>query len=287
MKLKGRVAIITGASQGLGVAIATEFVKQGTGVVICARDENKLLQVKKELEEVAVDGQKIFAMVVDVSNESEVKKIIDFSLTEFKRIDILVNNAGIYGPKGPIEQINSVDWVRAIEINLYGVFYCCKHIIPHMKNNNYGKIINLSGGGATAPLPFISAYAASKAGIVRFTETLAKECDDFKIDINAIAPGALNTRLLDEVLATGPKLVGDAFYKKALEQKKKGGVSLEFGAKLCVFLASAESDGISGRLISAKWDSWQSLAERRVELCESDIYTLRRIIPKDRGKHWD
>ena len=175
MKLKGRVAIITGANQGLGEAIALEFVRQGAGVFICARDKDKLWAVKAKLEKQALKDQKICAMVVDVAHESEVEKLMNAAIVEFGHVDILVNNAGIYGPKGPIEKVNSSDWVKAIEINLCGVFYCCKHIMAHMKKNNYGKIINLSGGGATAPLPFISSYAASKAGVVRFTETLAGE----------------------------------------------------------------------------------------------------------------
>jgi len=234
-----------------------------------------------------VKGQKVRAMVANVSNESEVRGLINAALLEFKRVDILVNNAGIYGPMGPIEKVDSQDWAKAVEINLCGVFYCCKHIVSHMKENNYGKIINLSGGGATAPLPFISAYAASKAGVVRFSETLAGECIDFKIDVNSIAPGALNTRLLDEVLSAGPGVVGKDFYEKALKQKKEGGVPLEVGVELCVFLASSESDGITGRLLSAKWDAWKSLPDHRKELSGSDIYTLRRIIPQDRGKKWD
>lgn len=286
MKLKDRVAVITGANQGLGEAIAMEFVRQGAGVFVCARGKEKLLAVKERLKNIAGKGQKVCAMAVDVSKEAEVKKLINASIAEFNHVDILVNNAGIYGPKGPIEEIDSGDWVKTIEINLCGVFYCCKHVIVHMKKNKYGKIINLSGGGATAPLPFISAYAASKAGVARLTETLAGECSGSGIDINSIAPGALNTRLLDEVLSAGPQSVGKNFYEKALKQKKDGGVPLGLAVGLCVFLASSESDGITGRLISAKWDSWKSLADRRQELTGSDIYTLRRIIPEDRGKNW-
>jgi NAD(P)-dependent dehydrogenase (short-subunit alcohol dehydrogenase family) len=287
MKLKGRTAIITGANQGLGEAIAKEFVRHGADIFICARDRNKLLKVKEKLEKIAGKDQKVRAMAVDVSLESAVEKLMNAAIAEFNHVDILVNNAGIYGPKGPIEKVDSSDWVKAIEINLNGVFFCCKHIMAHMKKKNYGKIINLSGGGATAPLPFISAYAASKAGVVRFTETLAGECKGFKIDVNAVAPGALNTRLLDEVLSVGPDTVGKDFYDKALKQKNDGGVPLEIGVELCVFLASSESDGITGRLISAKWDAWKSLPSRRQELMASDIYTLRRIIPEDRAKKWE
>ena len=135
-------------------------------------------------------------------------------------------------------------------------------------------------------MPFISAYAASKAAIVRFAETLAEEVKDDGIDVNSIAPGALNTRLLDEVLEAGPQKVGKAFYKKALDQKKEGGVPLELGAELSVFLASELSDGITGKLISAVWDPWKTFPEHLDELKKTDIYTLRRIVPKERGMEW-
>jgi NAD(P)-dependent dehydrogenase (short-subunit alcohol dehydrogenase family) len=279
--------LITGASQGLGEAIAVEFARQGAGIFICARNKDNLLTVREKLRAIAHKDQNICARVADVSKEDDVKNLINDAVAELNHIDILVNNAGIYGPKGPIEKINSSEWVKAIEIDLFGVFYCCKYVVEHMKKNNYGKIINISGGGATAPLPFISAYAASKAAVVRFTETLAEECKGLHIDVNSVAPGALNTRLLDEVLSAGPNAVGKAFYEKALRQKKDGGDPLEIGAQLCVFLASSESDGITGRLISAKWDPWSSLAKHRQELIDGDIYTLRRIIPEDRGKKWD
>src|SRR5206468_11879378 len=107
------------------------------------------------------------------------------------------------------------DWVHAIHINLLGTVYCCRAALPLMRRAGAGKIITLSGGGATAPLPRISAYAASKAAVVRFTETLAEELRGTGIDVNAVAPGALNTRLLDEVLAAGPGRVGQQFYERA------------------------------------------------------------------------
>jgi 3-oxoacyl-[acyl-carrier protein] reductase len=157
-------------------------------------------------------------------------------------------------------------------------------ILPQFRSRKYGKIINLSGGGATAPLPRFSAYAASKAAIVRLTETLACELKEDGIDVNAIAPGALNTRLLDEVLAAGPEKVGQDFYERSLKQRDQGGASLARGAALATYLASADSDGITGRLLSAVWDDWAHLGDWREELERSDIYTLRRITPDDRGR---
>jgi NAD(P)-dependent dehydrogenase (short-subunit alcohol dehydrogenase family) len=121
---------------------------------------------------------------------------------------------------------------------------------------------------------------------VRFTETIAEENRDTAIEINAIAPGALNTRLLDEVLAAGPEKVGVPFYQKALSQKKDGGAPLSAGAKLCAYLLSGQSDGITGKLISAIWDPWESFSSHRDDLNRSDVYTLRRILPKERGFTW-
>jgi len=149
----------------------------------------------------------------------------------------------------------------------------------------YGKIVQLSGGGATNPLPGLSAYAASKAAVVRFAETLAQELREHHVDVNSVAPGALNTRMLDEVLAAGPELVGQGFYERALEQQRTGGVPLERGAALAVWLASAASDGVTAKLLSAVWDPWSELPQHLDDLA-SDVYTLRRIVPGDRGLDW-
>ena len=222
----------------------------------------------------------------DVSKPKEVDRLFQRTLREFKTLHILVNNAGVYGPIGPSEEINWDEWVRAVEINLFGLFAACRKAVTIFKKSGYGKIINLSGGGATSPLPNFSAYAASKAAVVRLTETLSEELREHGIDVNAISPGPLNTRLLNRVLESGPGRVGKSFFQKALKQSEEGGVPLEKGAKLCVYLASKASDGITGKLISALWDPWQTLHECKEVLRNSDLYCLRRIVPKDRGFEW-
>lgn len=284
--LLGRNAIITGANQGLGLAIARAYIEQGANVLICARDAQKLQAAYDELKPLTRSGQVIEKIQADVSNQKDVELLIQFSLEKFQQIHILVNNAGVYGPKGKIEDVDWDEWEQAIRINLFGSILVARAILPHFRKYHYGKIIQLSGGGATNPLPFISAYAASKAGIVRFMETLAEETREDHIDINSIAPGALNTRLLDEVLEAGPEAVGKAFYDRAIKQKESGGAPLEKGAELSVFLASPASDGITGKLISAVWDPWKNFPEYLDELKKTDIYTLRRIVPKDRGMDW-
>jgi NAD(P)-dependent dehydrogenase (short-subunit alcohol dehydrogenase family) len=285
--LQGKTALITGASQGFGLAVARAYAGAGANLVLCARDARALEQARAEVAAHGNGGQQVIARTADVSNEHDVAALLDTALAAFPTLDILVNNAGIYGPKGCIEDVDWQEWVKAIEINLFGSVLMCRAVLPHFKARRRGKIIQLSGGGATTPLPRISAYAASKAAVVRFIETLAEEVREYGIDVNAIAPGALNTRLLDEVLAAGPERVGQAFYERALQQQADGGADPARGAALAVFLASARSDGITGKLLSAVWDPWEQLPTHRADLDASDIYTLRRIVPKDRGKNWD
>ena len=284
--LASRPALITGASQGLGLAIARTFVRAGADVFLCARDADKLEQSRAALAAESAAGQRILATPADVSVEADVARVARIALEAFPDLLVLVNNAGIYGPMGPIEDASWASWVKAVEVNLLGSVLMCRAVIQHFKRQGRGKIIQISGGGATNPLPNISAYAASKAAIVRFAETLAEELRPHCVDVNTVAPGALNTRLLDEVLAAGPEAVGRAFYERSERQKADGGAPLDKGADLCAFLASAASDGITGKLISAVWDPWETFPEHRADLDGTDIYTLRRIVPSDRGQDW-
>jgi len=284
MRLSGKNAAITGGSQGLGLAVTRQFVREGANVAICGRHAPDLECAAQSLMGEA--SGRVLHAVADVSRETEVDAFAEFCEAELGGVDILVCNAGVYGPKGGIEEIDWTAWRQAIEINLLGAVYCCRAFLPQLLRSRRGKIILLSGGGATKPLPYLSAYAASKAGLVRFGETLAEELKSKGIDVNMAAPGALNTRLLDEIIAAGPERVGTSFYESSLKQKQNGGTPLDRGAALCAYLASAASDGITGRLISAVWDPWERLHEVAEGLLGSDIYTLRRIVPEDRGKAW-
>lgn len=278
------VALITGASRGLGRAIAAKLVNDGLDVVLTARDRGALETAAAELAHGRVrDKQQVIWMPLDVSSPDQVNNVVSETERRFGRIDVLVCNAGVYGPMGPVDDNDWDEWVRAIEINLFGTVLCCRAVVPIMRRQRSGRIIVLSGGGATQPLPRLSAYAASKAAVVRFAETLAEEVKDTNITVNAVAPGALNTRLLDEVLEAGPDKVGEAFFERARKQKTQGGTPLEVGADLVAFLASPASDGISGRLLAAVWDNWRNLPAERERLSDSDVFTLRRIIPSDRG----
>ena len=286
MKLQGKRVVITGSNQGFGFAVAKMFISEGASVLLCGRDQKLLEKAESDLKGLAKEGVDVYAEQADVSKLSDNEKLLQSAIDDMGGVDVLVLNAGVYGPKGSIESIDWEEWSKAIDINLKGVVMACHVFMPYLKKQKLGKIIILSGGGASKPLPFLSAYAASKAGVVRFGETNAEELRDFNIDVNMVAPGALNTRLLDEVLVAGPEKVGKDFYNNSIKQKEQGGSPPEQGAALCVYLASEQSNGITGKLISAVWDPWETLHEKIAELENSDIYTLRRIVPKDRGKNW-
>lgn len=301
--LAGRTALITGATRGLGLEIARAYVEAGVnGLCVCGRDATALRSAVAELRELAQASgpdaagaqageaqaggpAKILGEVADVSDPEDVRRLVASAVAGLGGLTILVCNAGVYGPIGPAAQTDWSQWVRAVEINLFGSVLPARAVAPHLAERGYGKIVQLSGGGATGPLPRLSAYAASKAAVVRFAETLACELREHGVDVNAVAPGALNTRMLDELLVAGPERVGESFYRRALQQRERGGDPLRRGAELAVFLGSAASDGITGKLLSAVWDPWPQLPRRRADL-DSDLYTLRRIVPGDRGLDW-
>lgn len=270
--LMGKNAIITGGARGIGFAIAQELISQGAKVVICSRTKDELKKALLSLNE----GKKVaFGISCDVSKKNDCKKLIKFSKNKLRKIDILVNNAGIYGPIGPFEKVNLEDWEKAFRINFMSMAYCSYLVIPEMQKNKGGKIINLCGAGVGGnSLPRFSAYFASKFAVAGFTEVLADEVREKNIQVNSISPGGVNTYLNEYLLKVGSEKSGEKMYKQALMQKKTGGTSPELGAKLVAFLASKNSNYISGRLLSAKWNPPEKLRKSKLT---NNLYKLRRI----------
>lgn len=283
--LQGRTAFITGGSRGLGEVIAQAFLEAGANVAICARSAKELAQTEQRLSQ-KYFGQRVKAFPLDVTDQIAVTKSLEAILEAFGDLHVLVNNAGVYGPMGSLWQTSAEEWDAAVRINIQGSVYPIRTVVPYFLKKGYGKIIQISGGGATNPLPRITAYAASKAAIIRLAESVAQDLKGTGIDVNSIAPGALNTKMMDDLLRAGPELVGQEFFSKMKNVSEQGGTPLEVGARLAVFLASKESDGITGRLISAPWDRWEDWPKYLAELDKSDAYTLRRITGKDRGLTW-
>ncbi len=282
MKLAGRHAVITGAGKGLGKIIAKRFVEEGASVFLTGRDEEALEQTKKEISVNLQHGQRIISYKLDISIYAEIDKFLKYFYNEFSHLDILVNNAGINGPLGYIEDVNWGEWVDCFNTNLFGPVYLTRSFLPDMKKRNYGKIIFLSGGGATSPLPAITAYAASKVALIRFAESLSKELSNTKIDVNSIAPGIMKTRITEEYIELGSSILEGDFIVKIKEALEKGGVPLEKPADLAVYLASEEINGMTGRLISAAWDPWPFLEKEKENIKNTDVYTLRRTTPSIR-----
>src|ERR1700681_4920701 len=153
MQLAAKKAVVTGASQGLGFAIAEAFVKEGADVLICARTAKDLDSSVKSLKEKATRPEQVAGMTADVSKEADVLKLAADAEARWGRIDVLVCNAGVYGPKGSIDRVDWDAWLNAISVNLNGTVLCCRGFLPLLRRSAHGKIILLSGGGATKPLP--------------------------------------------------------------------------------------------------------------------------------------
>ncbi len=271
MELESRRVIVTGAGQGIGRAIAVAMARSGARLYLWGLRKKNLLETQTIVSAV---GSEVEVAVVDVSDASEVSKAWKVTVDKWEGVDVLVNNAGVQGPIGRMHEIDAEIWWNTIENNLRGTFLCSQIVLPTMVEQNWGKIINLSGGGAVTPRPFFTAYSASKAAVVRLTETLALEVKENNIDVNAIAPGAVNTKMLEQRLDAGLS-IGQAEYEAAKELVKSGGTNPEKPAALAVFLASSKSDGLSGRLISAVWDSWESMDIAK--LMATDTFTVRRL----------
>jgi len=277
-------AIITGANQGLGLAIAKAFVQNNINVLICAREEEKLNSAVKELKSLNKNVT-VLAKTADVSDKNSVKKLCNYAIDNFKQVHILVNNAGVYGPMGNTENVNWAEWTKCVEINFYGSVLMAIELLAHFKKNKFGKIIQLAGG--TAVMPNLTAYAASKAAIVRFIELLAVDGAPYNIYANSIAPGLLDTRMLDQVLAAGANAAGQDFYDRMHKTKTlKTGADLKYAQKLCLFLASEASNGISGKVISALWDKYEDWPKHLEKLKNSDVYTYKRITGRERNFDW-
>jgi NAD(P)-dependent dehydrogenase (short-subunit alcohol dehydrogenase family) len=284
MDSANKYCLITGSSRGLGKTLAEHFWQRGWSLILLARGQQVLNEVVRSLGERA--GQSLHTIVADLARPEEIERVGETAKSLVPRLDALINNAGIQGAVGPTWENDWNEWLDTLRVDLLAPVALCRLVAPWMIVNGGGSILNLSGGGATGPRANFSAYATAKAGLVRFSETLAEELKPHNIRVNCIAPGAMGTAMLEEIIAKGESAVGKREYETAAHVLREGGASMHRVAELCHFLASDAATGITGKLISAVWDPWPSLPEHLDDLRSSDIYTLRRIVPKDRGKTW-
>jgi NAD(P)-dependent dehydrogenase (short-subunit alcohol dehydrogenase family) len=267
-----RKVLLTGASQGIGRALAFSLAKEGAKLALVARNEAALGQVAREI---ADGGGQAWPLSADLARPELADQVVSQALELMGQVDCLINAAGVQSPIGAFVDNDPLDWEHTIQVNLLGPVRLIHAVLPGMVAKRRGKIINFSGGGATAPRPNFSAYAASKAALVRFTETLAWELKPHNIQVNAVAPGAVNTKMLDEVLAAGEQ--AGAEYRQALERTKAGGTPVELICGLVSFLTSSASGCLTGKLISAPHDPWRDWAGKAEELNATPLYTVRRL----------
>ena len=285
-RLASRNAVITGANQGLGLAIAEAYVDAGASVLLCARDKALLDAAGHSLASKKAPEQTVEVMRADVSNPADVARLAQRAFAIFPQVHVLVNNAGVYGPMGPSDDVDWAAWVRAMEINVYGSVLPARAFVPHFKPQRYGKIVQLSGGGATNPLPRISAYAASKAAIVRFAESLALEVQPLR----------------DRRQCHRSRRAEHATARRG-RRRRPGGrwrrLSRPHGEDEARGRHPSRTWRRPGRLsrFGSERRNHRSTLERRVgsvgdpprpteDLVRGDVYTLRRIVPKDRGFTW-
>ena len=277
-ELNSKKIIITGGSLGIGFAVAKACAMKGAEVIIAARNQNNLDESLKEIH--SISDKNHLAYSLDVGNLQDVNAFAKWIKEQNLDIDGIVNCAGIYGPIGKTSTINMEDFTQAIEINFLGTVYICSIFAPLLKSNSNKKIVNFSGGGAASPFPNYSAYASSKAAIVRFTENLSIELKDDQFDINSVAPGFVITRLHEQTVSAGSSIVGSNFYNNTKKQIEEGGVPAEKAAELTTFLLSDSSNGITGKFISAPWDPWEKETFQEKLKSDNDFATLRRIDEK-------
>jgi NAD(P)-dependent dehydrogenase (short-subunit alcohol dehydrogenase family) len=275
--LKDKVIVITGGSRGIGLAIAESLAREGAHLVLNARNAQELDTAKAKVA--ALTKGEVLTVAGDVSKQADNEKLAQAVKSKFGKLYGVVAAAGIYGSIGKFSETPIEEWVKAIDINLTGTARTLHALYPLLKANGSGRVVLFSGGGQ-GPMANFSPYVTSKGGIWRFTETLGAEFAQDGIYLNAMAPGAVNTKLLDELLAAGPDKVGADFYRKSIEQRENGGQSAEKAAKLVNYLMSDRSKGLYGKTISAIWDEYEKF-ENLEQLSKSDVFCPRRVVHSD------
>lgn len=196
MDLNGKVAVVTGAGQGIGRAIALRLAASGATLALV---DLNLPAVEEVGQEVADFGTKSIAIRTDVSKSDQVCSMVERTLQAFSQIDILINNAGIAGKTAPLTELEESDWDLVIDVNLKSVFLCCKAVIDHMIERQYGKIVSVASIAGKEGNPTLIPYSSSKAGVICLTKALAKEVTEYSINVNCVSPAVIETPILQQV----------------------------------------------------------------------------------------
>jgi NAD(P)-dependent dehydrogenase (short-subunit alcohol dehydrogenase family) len=270
--LAGKSIVVTGGSMGIGEVVARTCLEAGARVTICARGAEELARARERFE-AAGFGDAIASVAVDVSNVADVSRAFDEAFARFGSIEGVVHAAAVLEPIGSILEVDPAAWLRTVEIDLFGSFLVTREACRRMRERS-GRIVLFAGGGASTPYPNFTAYACSKVAVVRFAESVAQEMQPFGIEINALAPGLVATRMLDQTTQAG------------YATSPVPPVPPESGARCAAFLLSDAARGITGKFVAPTYDDYARWPEYLEELQTTDIFTLRRILPKERGMEW-
>lgn len=267
-----KVCLIVGATGAIGQAIAKRFRKDSARVALTYHSERPSWWVDEPMQ--GQSDAKLYCL--DITNLAQAEAVVREVEADFSGIDVLINCAGVIGPIGRLEDIDSREWDQALNVNLKGAVNLARAVLPGFRRRRHGKMIFLSGGGAAYGRPFFTAYSSAKAGLVRFIESLAEELEGADIQVNAIAPGPVMSRMWEEMRTAGPA-GGPKLLDELAQMEKTGGASADRAAALAFFLASERSNRVTGKLISAIWDDWDNIDSKLDKLAGSDVWTLRRV----------
>ena len=268
--IKGKCVLITGAGRGIGKRLAMGFAAAGARVGLLARSQAEIDLAKLEIEHA---GGTAMCLRADVRQPDELAHSVDRLRAKFGGLDVLIAAAAVQGPIGPFLTTRHKAWNDTLETNLIGAVNSCRAVLPPMVERRRGKIILIAGGGSAYSRPNFSAYATSKAALVRFGETLADELRDDNVQVNTMAPGAAYSTMTDEILLAGESRAGRKEIEDAERVRVTGGIPVEKQIALAVFLASENSNHISGKLIHVN-DDWKRFEQDNMK---AELYTLRRV----------
>jgi len=265
----GKKILITGAGRGIGKRLAIGFAAVGAHVGLLARSRAEIDLARLEIEHA---GGVALCLQADVRDFGQVCAAADEMRSQYGTIHSLVAAAGLQGPIGPFHEADPKVWLETLEVNLLGVIHGCRAVLPEMMARRSGKIVALAGRGATQARPNFSAYAASKAALARFVETVAEEVRDCNVQVNCMSPGGTYTHMIDQILQAGEK-AGSKDLQDARQVRLTGGIPPERQIQLALFLASERSNHVSGKIVHVN-DDWKRLEHTNVN---PEIYTLRRV----------
>jgi NAD(P)-dependent dehydrogenase (short-subunit alcohol dehydrogenase family) len=276
--------VITGASTGIGFACAEQLVRDGARALLCARGSSRLEEARDRLAQLGSDTE-VRAVAADVTRLEDVRRLFD-AADSVGGADAVVHAAAVLGAIGPAADTEPEAWFDVVRTNLFGSFLVAREACRRMiKRGGGGAIVLFSGGGAATPFPNFTAYGCGKAGVVRLAETLALEVKAHGIRVNCVAPGFVATGMHQATLDAGSR-AGAEYFERTKRELEQGGVPASVAARAVAFLVSPRAAGVTGRLLAVQWDDWERWPEHLDEISGSDLFTLRRILPRDRGRTW-